>query len=107
MAKTLFTYKQSKINPLGIAANDRLADCQHLYPRGTSASHAEYVWSGADLTRMSLHNQSQKKLMDALGLKSLLAPQVEHRGRAFGLVLEHESGWKIVLVCLSCLRYLY
>lgn len=42
------------------------------------------------------HEESSKLLRETLGLTSMLAPLVEHRGRAFGLVLEHQSGWKIV-----------
>lgn len=35
-------------------------------------------------------------MLEALGLKGFAAPVVEHRGRAYGLILEHQSGWKIV-----------
>jgi ribonuclease Z len=42
------------------------------------------------------HEESYKLLKETLDLTSMLAPLVEHRGRAFGLVLEHQSGWKIV-----------
>jgi hypothetical protein len=42
------------------------------------------------------HEESSRLLKESLGLTTMLAPIVEHRGRAFGLVLEHQSGWKIV-----------
>jgi hypothetical protein len=50
------------------------------------------------------HEESYKLLKETLGLTSMLAPLVEHRGRAFGLVLEHQSGWKIVWVTFSISR---
>ena len=35
-------------------------------------------------------------LKEALGLQSIYAPGVPHRGHANGLVMTHTSGWKIV-----------
>lgn len=35
-------------------------------------------------------------MIDDLGMKSIGAPSVPHRGLANGLVLEHPSGWKVV-----------
>jgi hypothetical protein len=46
--------------------------------------------------RVARHEESSRLLKESLGLTTMLAPIVEHRGRAFGLVLEHQSGWKIV-----------
>lgn len=37
-----------------------------------------------------------QRLITQLKLKSIQVPLVEHRGRAYGLALEHESGWKVV-----------
>jgi hypothetical protein len=34
--------------------------------------------------------------MDDLGLRRIQTPLVDHRGRAYGLVMEHVSGWKVV-----------
>lgn len=34
-------------------------------------------------------------LLEDLGLYEIMAPQVAHRGAAWGLVLSHKSGWKI------------
>ncbi|KAK8843961.1 hypothetical protein IAR55_006753 [Kwoniella newhampshirensis] len=42
------------------------------------------------------HGISLSRLMMGLDLKSIWAPTVQHRGKAFGLALEHQSGWKIV-----------
>ncbi|WVQ73573.1 hypothetical protein IAR50_003151 [Cryptococcus sp. DSM 104548] len=43
----------------------------------------------------SQHSNIQS-FLSSLSLTSLHAPRVWHRGRAFGLVLEHSSGWKLV-----------
>ncbi|WVR08979.1 hypothetical protein IAU60_006038 [Kwoniella sp. DSM 27419] len=42
------------------------------------------------------HWRYTKRLLRDLGLVSIWAPVVPHRGRAYGLSLEHTSGWKIV-----------
>jgi ribonuclease Z len=39
--------------------------------------------------------QTVKALQADLGLTSFLTPEVNHRGKAYGLVMQHESGWKI------------
>ncbi|KAK4685904.1 ribonuclease Z, partial [Tremellales sp. Uapishka_1] len=39
---------------------------------------------------------ARKEIMEDLDLKSLHVPVVEHRGLAYGLVIEHTDGWKIV-----------
>nr|XP_018259272.1 uncharacterized protein I303_08200 [Kwoniella dejecticola CBS 10117]OBR81430.1 hypothetical protein I303_08200 [Kwoniella dejecticola CBS 10117] len=35
-------------------------------------------------------------MLNSLGLSSIWAPLVPHRGRAYGLAIEHASGWKVV-----------
>lgn len=35
-------------------------------------------------------------LLDSLGLSSIHVPRVAHRGQAWGLVLSHHTGWRIV-----------
>ncbi|WWC91109.1 uncharacterized protein L201_006050 [Kwoniella dendrophila CBS 6074] len=42
------------------------------------------------------HWRELRRLMSTLSLKSIWAPVVPHRGRAYGLAIEHTSGWKIV-----------
>ncbi|WRT69179.1 uncharacterized protein IL334_006163 [Kwoniella shivajii] len=42
------------------------------------------------------HWQSINRLMRDLSFVSIWAPVVPHRGRAYGLAIEHSSGWKIV-----------
>ncbi|EIW66065.1 hypothetical protein TREMEDRAFT_70321 [Tremella mesenterica DSM 1558] len=37
-----------------------------------------------------------RALFDALSLEEIQIPLVEHRGRAWGLVLKHQTGWKVV-----------
>ncbi|TYJ56176.1 hypothetical protein B9479_003162 [Cryptococcus floricola] len=37
-----------------------------------------------------------QSFLSSLSLTSLHAPRVWHRGRAFGLVIQHSSGWKLV-----------
>ncbi|WVQ81072.1 hypothetical protein IAT38_003194 [Cryptococcus sp. DSM 104549] len=44
----------------------------------------------------TLHISSATKMLDALGLKSIQTPGVPHRGKSYGLALEHRSGWKVV-----------
>jgi hypothetical protein len=39
--------------------------------------------------------QTIRALQDELELTSFLTPEVNHRGRAYGLVMQHKSGWKI------------
>ena len=48
------------------------------------------------MSSVTRHEHSYNLLKERLGLTSMSAPIVEHRGRAFGLVLEHQSEWKIV-----------
>ncbi|WWD21385.1 hypothetical protein CI109_105870 [Kwoniella shandongensis] len=42
------------------------------------------------------HWTNVNRLLRDLELKSIWAPTVQHRGRAYGLALEHSSGWKVV-----------
>ncbi|KAK6906129.1 hypothetical protein I203_100113 [Kwoniella mangroviensis CBS 8507] len=42
------------------------------------------------------HWNALHRLLDEMSFKSIWAPVVPHRGRAFGLAIEHSSGWKIV-----------
>ncbi|WWC73000.1 uncharacterized protein I206_106964 [Kwoniella pini CBS 10737] len=42
------------------------------------------------------HWWTVRRMLRDLGLSSIWAPVVPHRGRAYGLSIEHSSGWKIV-----------
>ncbi|WVW79468.1 hypothetical protein I302_101437 [Kwoniella bestiolae CBS 10118] len=42
------------------------------------------------------HWNAVHRLLDELSFRSIWAPVVPHRGRAYGLAIEHSSGWKIV-----------
>lgn len=39
--------------------------------------------------------QTVEALQADLGLTSFLTPEVNHRGKAYGLVMQHQTGWKI------------
>lgn len=54
----------------------------------------KYDVFGEDSLRYAQHGYRQ--LMSDLGLSGIRAPKVAHRGHAWGLVLQHQSGWKIV-----------
>nr|ODO03678.1 hypothetical protein L204_00014 [Cryptococcus depauperatus CBS 7855] len=43
-----------------------------------------------------IHQQYLRNLFQDFGLRSIWAPTVPHRGKAYGLVVEHISGWKVV-----------
>jgi hypothetical protein len=50
----------------------------------------------AEQSRPSPSNIAAVKTMERdLDLTSFLTPEVNHRGKAYGLAMQHKSGWKI------------
>ncbi|RXK38185.1 hypothetical protein M231_04559 [Tremella mesenterica] len=69
---------------------------------GVGKDGSEGLGRGWPFGRVDLTNSEQtlqtnlRALFDALSLEELQIPLVEHRGRAWGLVLKHQTGWKVV-----------
>lgn len=44
---------------------------------------------------ISSNIQTARAMQHDLDLTSFLTPEVNHRGKAYGLAMQHKSGWKI------------
>ncbi|ODO09602.1 hypothetical protein I350_03210 [Cryptococcus amylolentus CBS 6273] len=72
--------------------NVKFIAIERLGERVALGDELEYVGR----TTATTQHANIQSFLSSLSLTSLHAPRVWHRGRAFGLVLQHSSGWKLV-----------
>ena len=82
-------------SPVEIEADEDIGiDQSSAFLSGTRA------WPSLDIIGQGsfgvLHcRRATDRLMRELGLVGIRTPRMQHRGRAWGLVMEHSSGWKV------------